>query len=763
MKFGIGQGVRRTEDPVLVTGRGRYTDDEAAPGALRGVVLRSPVAHGRIRRLDTEAARAAAGVAAVLTHDEIAADGIGNLLCLVEVKNGDGSDRADTPRPLLANGIVRHVGDPVAFVVADTLAHARDAAELIDLEIDDLPAVTDTYGAAQAGAPQVWEHIDGNLAFDFAAGDEAAVEAAFAAAAHRVSLRLVNNRLVSNAMEPRAAIAEFDADSGRSTLTLPSQGPVVPWNQLCGMLKLKPEQLRCVTRNVGGGFGTKAFLYPEAALTLWASRRLQRDVRWTGERSEIFLSDAQGRDHVSEVELALDADGRFLGLRATTYAALGAYLANFGPMIPTNASVGMYTGLYRIPAFHVAVKGVMTNTVPTDAYRGAGRPEAAYMIERLVDKAAAELGIAPDELRRRNFPPPEAMPHKMGLGDVIDSGEFAAIMEEAMGKADWRGFAGRRTEARARGRLRGIGLATYVERCGGGGMAPAALHFAADGRLEIRSGTLDSGQGHAVAFAQILSEKLGIDADRIVLRQGDTDSTPPGFTGGSKSIPVGGASILGAADKVIAKGKALAAERLEAAEVDIAYDDGAFTVVGTDRGIGLFELAQVLEPGALDADHDHTAEAPTFPNGAHVCELEVDPETGRIEICRYTVVDDFGVTLNPLLLEGQVQGGIAQGLGQAWTEHTVYDPENGQLLTGSFMDYALPRADEMPAYDFSTHNVRCRTNPLGVKGAGEAGSIGAPPAFVNAVVDALRSARPEVAHIDMPTTPEKVWRALQAA
>ncbi len=762
MKFGIGQGVRRTEDPVLLTGRGCYTDDEAAPGALRGIVLRSPVAHGRIAKLDVAAARAAPGVVAVLTHDEIAADGIGNLLCLVEVKNRDGSDRADTARPLLANGIVRHVGDPVAFVVATTLDQARDAAELVELEIDDLQAVTDTFGAAQPGAPQVWEHIPGNLAFDFAAGDADAVDRAFAAAAHRVGLRLVNNRLVCNAMEPRAAVAEYDIQSGRSTLTLPSQGPVVPWNQLCAMLKLKPEQLRCITRNVGGGFGTKAFLYPEAALTLWASRRLKADVRWTGERSEIFLSDSHGRDHVSDLELALDADGRFQALRATTHAALGAYLANFGPMIPTQASVGMYTGLYRIPAFHVAVKGVLTNTVPVDAYRGAGRPEAAYLIERLVDKAAMELGIAPDEIRRRNFPAPGEMPHRMGLGDMIDSGEFGAIMDEALRKADWKGFDRRRAEAARRGRLRGIGLASYVERCGGGGMAPAALHFTAGGNLEIRSGTLDSGQGHAVAFAQILSEKLGIDAGRIQLRQGDTDSTPPGFTGGSKSIPVGGASILGAADKVIANGRALAAETLEAAEVDIAYADGAFTVVGTDRGIDLFDLAQAVAPGALDAAHDHNAEAPTFPNGSHVCELEIDPETGRIAICRYTVVDDFGVTLNPMLLEGQVQGGIAQGLGQAWTEHTVYDPESGQLLSGSFMDYALPRADEMPAYDFATHNVRCRTNPLGVKGAGEAGSIGAPPAFVNAVVDALRSARPEVDHIDMPTTPEKVWRALQA-
>ena len=769
MKFGIGQSAKRTEDPVLLTGQGRYTDDVKLSGAAHGWVVRSPMAHAAITRLDVEAARRAPGVLSVLTGAELAEDGVGDLPCIYPLKNADGSDRADTPWPILAKGRVRYVGNPVAFIVAGTLEQAKDAADLIDMEFDELPVEVDTLAAAQDGAAQIWDHIPGNLAFDFAQGDQDGVEAAFTTADRVTKVQLVNNRLVSNAMEPRAAVAEIDAATGRLTMHLPTQGPFFCFDQLVGMLGLEKEDLRLVTGNVGGGFGTKAFLYPEAALTLWAAKRLGRAVRWTGERSEIFLSDVQGRDNVTIAELAMDADGTFRAMRATTYAAMGAYLSNFGPLIPTDAAVGMYTGLYRIPLCHVAVKGVITNTVPVDAYRGAGRPEAAYVVERLVDVAAREIGLGPDEIRRRNLPGPDEMPHTMGMGPVIDSGDFPGLMAEAMEKADWSGFETRRAASEARGKLRGIGMATYVERCAGGGGSPAWVRFTYDDRIRLLSGTMDSGQGHAIAFKQILSERLGVDAERIDLVQGDTDNGQPGFTGGSKSIPVGGASVQIAADKVIEKGREIAGHLLEVSPADISFEDGTFSVAGTDRAVDLFEAARAardparlpagVEPG-LDAEHDHIPEAATFPNGCHICEMEVDPETGVINIQNYTVVDDFGLALNPMLLLGQVHGGIGQGLGQAWTEHTVYDPESGQLLSGSFMDYQMPRADDMPNYNVHFRHVRCQTNPLGVKGAGEAGAIGAPPAFVNALVDALY-ARTGDSRFDMPATPLRVWQAIQ--
>ncbi|MEM7422781.1 MAG: xanthine dehydrogenase family protein molybdopterin-binding subunit [Pseudomonadota bacterium] len=770
MKFGVGQSQKRTEDPVLLTGRGRYTDDVRCPDALHGSVFRSPVAHGDISDLDVRAAAAHPGVVAVLTGQDLLADGVGDIACLSGIKNHDGSDHHRTPWPILATDRVRFAGQPVAFVIAETVAAAREAADLIALDIRELPVETDTKAAAAPESPQIWEHIPGNLVFDFAQGDADAVAAAFAGAERIVTLTLVNNRIVSNPMEPRAAVAVALAD-GRYHLHMPSQGPFFAFNQLSGMVGIAPEDLRVTTGNVGGGFGTRAFLYPEAALTLWAAKRLGRSVRWTGERMEIFLSDAHGRDNVTDVSLAMDAEGHFKALRATTWAAMGAYLSNFGPMIPTEAAVGMYTGLYKIPAAHIRVKGMITNTVPVDAYRGAGRPEAAYLIERLVDVVAREIGLTPDEIRRRNFPSAAEMPHVMGLGDKIDSGDFSGLMAEAMDMADWAGFAERRARSADAGKLRGIGMASYVERCGGGGMVPARLRFEPDGdAITILTGSQDSGQGHSVAFKQILSERLGIDADTISILQGDTAETPPGFTGGSKSIPVGGVSVQGAGDKVIEKGKALAAHMLEAAEADIAYADGTFRITGTDRSVGLFDLARAardparlpegMEPG-LDAAHDHTASAPTFPNGCHIVELEVDPETGQVQICRYTVVDDFGLALNPMLLEGQVHGGIAQGIGQAWAEQTTYDPETGTLLSGSLMDYRMPRAEDFPGIAFHLKNTRCTTNPLGVKGAGEAGAIGAPPAFINALVDALH---PEtgLVHMDMPATPLRIWQALDS-
>ena len=770
MKFGIGQSPTRIEDVRLLCGQGSYTDDLAVPGAAHGFVLRSPVAHANIARLDAEAAKAAPGVLAVLTGAELEADSIGDIQSMSGIKNHDDSDIHTTPWPILAKDRVRYVGNPVAFVVAETLEQARDAAELIDIDYDELPVEVDTFGATQTGASRIWEDIPDNIAFDYAQGDKKAVDAIFADAEKTVSLRLINNRLVSNPMEPRAAIAMHEADSDRIRLHVPSQGPFFHFNQIVAMFGLEATDLRVTTGNVGGGFGTRAFLYPEPCLTFWAAKRLGRDVRWTGDRSEIFLSDVHGRDNVTIAELAMDGEGHFKALRATTYGAMGAYLSNFGPLIPTDAAVGMYTGLYKIPACHVSVKGVLTNTVPVDAYRGAGRPEAAYMIERLVEVTARELGISAVELRRRNFPSAEEMPHTMGLGDVIDSGDFPGLMSNALAAADADGFEARRAKSAARDKLRGFGLATYVERCGGGGMAAAKLRFNENDSVSMLMGTMDSGQGHDVAYRQILSERIGIDAERIDMVQGDTDVTPVGFTGGSKSIPVGGASLLYAADKSIAKGKELAAHLLETSAADIAYGDAMFSVVGTDRSIGLFEVAAAardpsklpegMEPG-LDAEHDHTAEAATFPNGCHTCEVEVDPETGEIEILEFRVVDDFGVALNPMLLEGQVHGGIGQGLGQAWTEHTVYD-ESGQLLSGSFMDYQMPRAGDYPSFSFDLANTRCTTNPLGVKGAGEAGAIGAPPAFVNAVIDAIRE-RTGLSHIDMPLTPGRVWALLNAA
>ncbi len=766
MKFGTGQAPKRTEDPKLLTGQGRYTDDVQVPAA-HGYVLRSTSAHGTITGIDTATALAAPGVLAVLTRDQIEADSVGPIACLTDIKNHDGSDHHRTPFPILATDRVRFAGQPVAFIVADTLAQAKDAAELVEVEIDDLPVVTDTFAAAQTGADQVWDHIPGNVVFDYARGEKAEVDAIFDAADRKATLKLVNNRLVSNAMEPRAAVAEVTPE-GRFQLHMPSQGPFFAMNQLAGMLKIEAKDLRVLTGNVGGGFGTKAFLYPEPALTLWAAKRLGRSVRWTGERMEIFLSDVHGRDNVTIAELAMDADGHFQAIRATTYGAMGAYLSNFGPLIPTDAAVGMYTGQYRIPKAYINVKGVVTNTVPVDAYRGAGRPEASYMVERLVEVAARDMGLSSEEIRRRNMPTADQMPHTMGLGDVIDSGDFPGLMERALDEADWAGFPARKAASEAAGKLRGQGLAAYIERCGGGGMAAAKIRFEDNDTVTMLMGTMDSGQGHDVAYRQILSDKLGLDHDAIQMLQGDTDQVPVGFTGGSKSIPVGGVSLMLAGDKVIEKGKAIAAHLLETAEADIVFADAAFSVTGTDRSIGLFDVARAardpsslpdgIEPG-LDADHDHTAEGPTFPNGCHICEVEVDPETGATRIDRYHVVDDFGIALNPMLLEGQIHGGIGQGIGQAKTEHTVYEPETGTLLAGSFMDYQMPRADDFPDIGLSFRHTLCQNNPLGIKGAGEAGAIGAPPAFMNAVVDAI-NARTGLTHLDMPATPERVWAAL---
>ncbi|MGQ0655089.1 MAG: xanthine dehydrogenase family protein molybdopterin-binding subunit [Betaproteobacteria bacterium] len=722
-KFARGQGISRLEDDRLLKGQGRYADDFTLPDALHACIVRSPHAHARVLKVSI-----AQGVLA-LTGKDVAADGLGDVPCLIPVTNIDGTPRKETPRPVLAKDVVRHVGDPVAVVFAQTAAKARDAAERVEVEYEPLDAVTDAR--------------KGEVAFDIGLGSrKEEVDAAFAQAARVATIELVNNRLVANPMEPRAALAQYDATSGRTTLYTPSQGPHHLHGQIAGMvLKIEKKALRVVSGDVGGAFGMKIFLYPEQPMMVWAARRLKRSVRWTAERSESFLSDAQGRDNYSVAEMAMNGEGRFLALRVTTWANMGAYLSNFGPFIPQLAAP-MLSGVYRIPVIHLNIKGTLTNTVPVDAYRGAGRPEAIYLLERLVDAAAREMKLAPEELRRRNFVRPSDMPYQTPVESKYDSGDFQAVMDRAMEKADWKGFA-------ARKKNRGIGLAMYIERCGGGPGDTVRVNVDPAGTLTAYSGMQDNGQGHTTTFVQLLSERLGLDASKIRVVQGDTDVVPAdGLTGGSRFLALGGVAALNAADEVVKKGKVLAAAKLEAAAGDIEYADGEFRIAGTDRKVSLFEL------GAIEASETHAPAEYTYPNGCHICEVEVERESGAVRIVRYTVVDDFGRAINPKLLEGQVHGGTVQGIGQALLEHAVYDPSSGQLLSGSFMDYAMPRAADLPSLDSDFRHVPCVTNPLGVKGAGEAGAVGAPAAVINALVDALG-----VPHVDMPATPEKVWRA----
>jgi carbon-monoxide dehydrogenase large subunit len=730
MKFALGQSIQRLEDDALLRGAGRYTDDFRLARAAHACFVRSPHAHAKIRGVSADAARKAPGVLAVLTGADAAADGLGNVPCLIPVPG-----LKETPRPILAAQKVHHVGDPVAMVIAETLQQAKDAAEKVEVDYQPLPAVTDAR--------------KGEVLFEVGLGaSQEQVEAALAKAAHVTRLELVNNRLVANPIEPRAALAEYDAASGRATLYTPSQGPQHLYAQIAdAVLKTGREKLRVVSGNVGGAFGMKIFLYPEQPAVLWAARRLKRSVRWTAERSEGFLSDAQGRDNFSIAELATDRDARFLALRVTTWAAMGGYLSNFGPFIPQLAAP-MLSGVYKIGSIFLDIKGTRTHTVPVDAYRGAGRPEAIYLLERTIDVAARELGLAPDELRRRNFIQPSEMPYQTPVESRYDSGDFAAILQRAMERADWPGFAERKRQSK---NLRGIGLGMYIERCGGGPGDTVRVKVDA-GKVFVYSGMQDNGQGHTTTFVQLLSHRLGVDAARIQVVQGDTDLVPgDGLTGGSRFLALGGVAAVNAAGDVIEKGKQEAARRLEAAASDIEYRDGEFRIGGTDRKIGLFEL------GNLESTQTHAPPDYTYPNGCHICEVEVERDTGRTRIVRYTVVDDFGRAMNPKLLEGQVQGGTVQGIGQALLEHAVYD-DSGQLLSGSFMDYAMPRAGDLPALDCAFHHVPCTTHPLGVKGAGEAGAVGAPAAVVNAVMNALG-----VRHLDMPLTPQKVWTSISSS
>ena len=769
MKFGIGQPVRREEDLRLITGRGRYTDDITLPRTTHAYVLRSPMAHARITRIDTAAAQKMPGVLLALTGEDVRADGLGDVPCTIPLVNRDGSPRHDTPRPVLAQGKVRHVGEPVALIVAETLMAARDAAEAVEVQYESLPAVTEAKDAIAPRAPQLFDHIPGNIVFDWDndTSDAAATEAAFVKAAHVVTLELVNNRIVVNSMEPRNAIGDYDPATDRSTLYTATQGPHFVRNPLAEtVLKVAADKLRLITPNVGGGFGMKAFVYPEHALVVWASKKLGRPVKWQEDRSEGFVSDNQGRDHFSRAELALDGEGRFLALRVSVLANLGAYLAPFGCFVPTR-STDLLSGLYRFEAIFVNVKGVCTNTVPVCAYRGAGRPEAAYLLERLVDAAARQLGMSPDAIRRKNFVPPSAMPYTSATKLLFDSGEFEQMMERCLTAAEWLSFPQRRARSERNGKLRGIGMATYTERCGGGFPETASIEFK-DGRVELVLGNQEYGTGLITSYKQIVSDQLGIDADRIDVIMGDTDRTPAGLTGGSRALPVAGAALYEAGRTIIEKGTKLAAHVLEVSAQDVSFADGIFSVSGTDLRVDIMELAKAagdptkLPPdmeGGLDATHHRVPPAQTFPNGCHIVEVEIDPATGAITIERYTVVDDFGRTINPLLLEGQVHGGVAQGIGQALLEHAVYDHRDGQLLSGSFVDYALPHAGDLPSFAFSTRNVPSTANPLGVKGAGEAGAVGAPPAVINALVDALHH-RTGLRHIDMPATPSRVWQAL---
>jgi aerobic carbon-monoxide dehydrogenase large subunit len=772
MKFGIGQSVRRTEDQRLITGTGCYTDDISLPRQTYASFVRSPHAHAKLVSIDTKAALAAPGVVGIVTGADLQKAGIGPIPCMVPLKNRDGSDMPIPERTAIATDRVRFVGDIVAMVVAESHAQAKDAAELVEVAYEELPAVIGTMAALEPGAPQVWDFAKNNVAFDWTLGDEAPVRAAFARADKVATVELINNRVVATSLEPRMATASWSPGDDRYTLYASCQGSHTLRKVLCNyVLKIPENRMRVVTGDVGGGFGMKIFVYPEYAVVLYAARAFGRPVRWASERGEAFLSDTHGRDHVTTAKVALDKDGKFLGLHVSTVANLGAYLSHYGPFIPTLAGSNMLTGVYVIPTAFVEVKGVYTNTSPVDAYRGAGRPEAAYVIERLVDTAAREAGLPPDEIRRRNFIPSNRMPFTTPLGATFDCGDFARNLGDAMKTADLAGFASRREASRKAGKLRGLGMAYYIEICGGGSDETAQIRFEPAGGVTVLIGSQTNGQGHETAYAQIVSDRLGVPIESIRVVQGDTDQLAYGTgTGGSRAVAVGGSALVAASERIVDKGKALAAHFLEAAEADIEFADGNFTIGGTDRRMSITQVAALAHtPGklpkgfsaGLDESANFTPPEFTYPNGCHVVEIEIDMATGVSEVVRYAIVDDFGTVINPMLLEGQVHGGTAQGIGQALYELCIYDSDSGQLVTGSLMDYCLPRADSVPNMTFRYNEIPTKVNLLGAKGAGEAGAIGAPPAVINALVDAL--APYGIKHIDMPATPEKVWRIINRA
>ncbi len=762
--FAVSQPVTRTEDPRLLTGGGRYTDDKNLPGQAYAVFVRSTVAHGDITRLDTSAAAGAPGVLAVLTHKDIEAAGFGTLPNNLPLKSRDGTPLIKPPRPILATGRVRHVGQPIAAVVAETAALARDAAELVVVDIAALPAVVDVEEAVKPGAPQLHDEAPGNVCLDFQMGNAEATEAAFEKADHVTRLRLVNNRCFVSAMEPRAAIGDYDTDAGRWVLHVCSQGVWGMRNILANaVLKCEPEKVHVITGDVGGSFGMKSMPYHEYPTVMLAAKTLGRPVKWTADRSESCVSDHQGRGSVFNAELALDRDGRFLAARVNGLAHMGGYLTGTGPHAQTVNIFKNLTCMYTTPAIDVNMKAVFTNTVYLGAYRGAGRPEGNYIMERLVDAAAREMGIDRVEIRRRTLVPFEAMPFTVASGQVYDSGDFAPMIDMAVEASDWNGFKARKAEAAKHGRKRGIGMCAYVEVTAPSGKEHGGIRFGEDGRVSMVTGTLDYGQGHRATFGQILSARLGIPFDKIDLLQGDSDQLlVGGGTGGSRSVIAAGGAIYEAASAVVEKGRVVAGKVLEAAAEDIEFADGDFRIAGTDRSIGIMELAAKAREmdENLDSDLIHDTAPSSFPNGVHVAEVEVETETGITKVVGYTVVDDFGTVINPLLVQGQVHGGVVQGIGQALMEEVVYD-DDGQLITGSYMDYTMPRADDVPDIAFDEHPVPATTNVLGAKGAGEAGVSGALPAIMNAVVDAL--AEDGVTHIDMPATPLRVWQALNGS
>jgi carbon-monoxide dehydrogenase large subunit len=770
MKFGIGQPVPRVEDPKLVRGHGRYTDDLNLPAQAYAVIVRSPYAHGVFRSIETEAARGMPGVLGVYTAADLAAGGYGPLKIVPAFKNRDGSPMLKPARFALAADRVRFVGDPVAFVVAETDAAARDAAEAIGLDVEALPAITRMDEALRAGAPQLYDDVPQNMPLDFHFGDAAGVAEAFSNAAHVTRLKMADNRVVVNAMEPRAAIGVYDAADGRWTLHLGSQGVFGLRQNMAEIMGAPREKMRIVTGNVGGSFGMKAAPYPEYVCLLHAARELGRPVKWTDLRSDSFVSDHHGRAIEVEAELALDRDGHFLAARITGIADMGAFLTQMSPLPSTLNVAKNLVSVYRTPAIDVSIRCAFTNTTPIGPYRGAGRPEGNYFMERLIDNAAAEMGIDPVELRRRNHIRPEQLPYAAPSEMTYDSGDFAKVLDRAVEAADWAGYASRKSESGARGKLRGRGIGQYLEVTAPPQNEMGGIRFESDGTVTILTGTLDYGQGHAAPFAQVLTSRLGIPFEKIRLVQGDSDElVAGGGTGGSKSIMASGTAIVEASEKVIEQGRQIAAHVLEAGVADIEFANGRFTIAGTDRSLSLMDLAARLRDGldlppdvprSLDVAHVHKASPSAFPNGCHIAEVEVDPETGAVEVVKYSSVNDFGTLINPLLVEGQLHGGIVQGIGQALMEMTAYD-DGGQLVTGSYMDYALPRADDAPFFAFESHPVPATTNPLGVKGCGEAGCAGSLTSVMNALVNALRERG--IDHIDMPATPRRVWEALRLA
>jgi aerobic carbon-monoxide dehydrogenase large subunit len=775
---GIGAAVRRKEDLRFVTGKGQYTDDVSRPGQTHIYFIRSPHAHARLKGIDTKAAATMPGVVAVATGADFAESKLGGLICGWTVLSKDGSPMKMAPHPALAVGKACHVGDPVAVVIAETLAQAKDAAEKVLIDYEVLPSVVDPAKAAGKGAPQIHDIAPHNTIYNWHLGDHDATAAAFKAAKHVTKLEFVNNRLVPNAMEPRAALAEYDSGNESLTLWNATQNPHVARLVISAFVGMAPEnKLRVIAPDVGGGFGSKIFIYPEEVVCLWAARKFNRPVKWTAERSESFISDAHGRDHVTKAEMAFDADNKITGLKVHTIANLGAYMSTFSSAVPTFLYATLLSGQYTIPHIYCEVDAVYTNTVPVDAYRGAGRPEATYVVERLVEAAARELNVEPADLRRKNFV--KTFPYQTSVASLYDAGDYNASLAKALQLHDYKGFGKRKRESEKLGKLRGIGFATYIEACG---VAPSALvgqlgagvglwesaevRVNPTGSVELLTGCHQHGQGHETTFAQLVGERLGISIDQVTVVHGDTDKVQFGMgTYGSRSGAVGMSAIVKALDKVEAKAKKIAAHLLEAAEGDIVFKDGKFTVAGTDKSVAWGELALAayvahkfptseIEPGLKEtAFYDPTNF--TFPAGCHICEVEIDTDTGETNVVGWTAVDDFGIVINPMIVEGQVHGGVAQGVGQALLEHTVYN-DNGQLVTGSYMDYAMPRADNLPSLKVDMTVTKCPSNPLGIKGCGEAGAIAAPAAVMNAITNALGTEK-----IDMPATPAVVWSALQ--